>query len=248
MGTDSSGEHGQGRRRGRQPAPRRHRVGFVLTDEEYAAVQAAAGRAGLARGAYAAQVVLAAAQEKTPAPGADEPRRVALRELMRASGLVHRIGVNLNQAVAKLNATGQRSGDLLPYAAESTRCMERLDAAADQVRRALGLGGWRDREDQCAARAARGPAALVPVRARPPRRAHRPAPGGRVAAPRRTGTPAAAGRQTGLPAADRAAEAAAGPARRPRVCAAGVALRAARRASQDRMLSDEEWAVRSPLT
>jgi hypothetical protein len=67
MGTDaaSSGEHGQGRRRGRQPAPRRHRVGFVLTDEEYAAVQAAAGRAGLARGAYVAQVVLAAAQEKT---------------------------------------------------------------------------------------------------------------------------------------------------------------------------------------
>ncbi len=55
----------------------------------------------------------------------------------RASGRVHRIGVNLNQAVAKLNATGQHSGDLLPYAAESTRRMERLDAAADQVRKAL---------------------------------------------------------------------------------------------------------------
>ena len=29
--------------------------------------------------------------------------------------------MNLNQSVAKLNATGQRSGDLLPYAAESLR-------------------------------------------------------------------------------------------------------------------------------
>jgi hypothetical protein len=139
MDTDtagSSGEHGQGRRRGRQPAPRRHRVGFVLTDQEYAAVQAAARQAGLARGAYAAQVVLAAAQKK--APGADSPLRAALKELMHASGLVHRIGVNLNQAVAKLNATGQYSGDLLAYAAESERRMERLDAAADQVRKALG--------------------------------------------------------------------------------------------------------------
>ena len=136
MDKASSEGHGQGRRRGRQPAPRRHRIGFVLTDAEYAAVQAAAKNAGLARGAYAAQAVLAAAQDKTP--GADEPRRVALAELMHASGLVHRIGVNFNQAVAKLNATGQRPGDLLPYAAESERRMERLDAAADQVRKALG--------------------------------------------------------------------------------------------------------------
>ena len=36
--------------------------------------------------------------------------REALGELIRAAGLVRRIGVNLNQAVARLNATGQRSG------------------------------------------------------------------------------------------------------------------------------------------
>jgi hypothetical protein len=60
-----------------------------------------------------------------------------LRELMRASGLVRRIGVNLNQAVAKLNATGQRSGDLVPYAAESLRRGERLDAVAEEIRKAL---------------------------------------------------------------------------------------------------------------
>ncbi|MGD0378168.1 MAG: hypothetical protein ABSB01_26805, partial [Streptosporangiaceae bacterium] len=59
------------------------------------------------------------------------------RELIRAAGLVRRIGVNLNQAVAKLNATGQRSGDLLPYAAESLRRAEHLDTAAEDVRKAL---------------------------------------------------------------------------------------------------------------
>lgn len=68
---------------------------------------------------------------------ADSPLPELLRELIRAAGLVRRIGVNLNQAVARLNATGQRSGDLLPYAAESMHRAERLDAVAEQVRKAL---------------------------------------------------------------------------------------------------------------
>jgi hypothetical protein len=110
-------------------------VHFSLTAEEFAAVQAAAGRAGLARGAYAARVVVAHAQGGGCGP--DTPAREALRELIRASGLVRRIGVNLNQAVAKLNATGQRSADLLPYAVESIRRAQLLDAAAEQVRKAL---------------------------------------------------------------------------------------------------------------
>jgi hypothetical protein len=125
----------QGSRRSRQQAGRPHRVHFSLTEQEFVALDAAAGRAGLARGAYAARVVLAAAQGT--ATGPDAPAREALRELIRAAGLVRRIGVNLNQAVAKLNATGQRSGDLLPYAAESIRRAARLDAAAEQVRKTL---------------------------------------------------------------------------------------------------------------
>ena len=68
---------------------------------------------------------------------ADAPARQALTELIRAAGLVRRIGVNLNQAVAKLNATGQRPGELLPYAAECARRAQRLDAAAEAVRRRL---------------------------------------------------------------------------------------------------------------
>ena len=41
------------------------------------------------------------------------------------------------QAVTKLNATGQRSGDLLPYAAESIRRARLLDQAAEEVRKRI---------------------------------------------------------------------------------------------------------------
>ena len=123
------------RRRARQDAPRPRTVRFDLTEAEFRDLEAAAVRAGLARGAYAAEAALAAA--RGTATAADAPLREALGELVRASGLVRRIGVNLNQAVARLNATGQRSGDLLPYAEESLRRAERLDSAAEQVVKAL---------------------------------------------------------------------------------------------------------------
>ena len=108
---------------------------FSLTDEEFGELGAAASRAGLARGAYAAEAALSAARGVTfPV---DSPFREAPGEFIRAAGLVRRIGVNLNQAVAKLNATGQRSGDLLPYAAESLRRAEQLDAAAEEIPKRL---------------------------------------------------------------------------------------------------------------
>jgi hypothetical protein len=125
----------QGARRPRQGARRLYRVEFSLTGEEFSLLGAAAERAGRAKGAYAAEAALAAARGGSGA--ADTPWPELLRELIHASGLVRRIGVNLNQAVARLNATGQRSGDLLPYAAESLRRAERLDAAAEHVRKAL---------------------------------------------------------------------------------------------------------------
>ncbi len=81
---------------------------FGLTEEEYSEVAGAAAHAGLAKGAYAAHATLAAARGLVNP--ADTPSRQALAELIRAAGLVRRIGVNLNQAVAKLNATGQRFG------------------------------------------------------------------------------------------------------------------------------------------
>ena len=132
-----AGVSGQGRRRPRQPVPRTRRVEVTLTGEEYAVIEAAARRAGLARRAYIAQAVLAAAANGGPL-GDRESLRRALIELMRAAGLVRRIGTNINQAVAKLNATGQPAGDLPGYAAGSIRRADHIDEVADAVRKALG--------------------------------------------------------------------------------------------------------------
>ena len=123
------------RRRSRQAVPRPRLVQFTLTLEEFDEVSQAAQRAGMARGAYAAGVTLAAARgvpDRT-----SSPLRAVLGELMAAAGLVRRIGTNFNQAVAKLNATGQRSEDLLPSAQFCARAVHRLDEAAEQVRRSI---------------------------------------------------------------------------------------------------------------
>jgi hypothetical protein len=138
MSHEPVSQHQAGRpagRRSRQDAARPRRVEFTLTEAEFGELEAAAARTGLARGAYAAQAALATARGGTGS--ADAPLREALAELIRSAGLVRRVGVNLNQAVAKLNSTGQRSADLLPYAAESIRRARRLDAAADELRKAL---------------------------------------------------------------------------------------------------------------
>jgi hypothetical protein len=108
-------------------------VRFALTDEEYAEVSAAARQAGLARGAFAAEAALAVARGVVVTP--DAPLRDALHALDRAALLVRRAGVNLNQAVAKLNATGQWSSDLPRYAEESVRGAARLEAAGEDLRK-----------------------------------------------------------------------------------------------------------------
>ncbi len=56
---------------------------------------------------------------------------------MRAAGLAHKIGVLLNQAVAKLNATGQRPGELDECARICLRRVANMDAAAEEVRKAI---------------------------------------------------------------------------------------------------------------
>ena len=124
---------GSVRRRSRQAAPRPRLVKFFLTDEELAELDEAAGQAGLARGAFAAEVTLAAARGRVARAGS--PFREALMELIAAAGLARRIGTNLNQAVARLNATGQPGEDLLPAARMCARVIRRLDEAAEHVRR-----------------------------------------------------------------------------------------------------------------
>ena len=123
------------RRRPHEEAARACTVRFGLTEAEFAELEQAAGQAGLAKGAFAAEAALAAARGTATAPGA--PFQDALAELLRAAGLVRRIGVNLNQAVAKLNATGQQSGELVPYVQACMRRVDHLDAVAEQVRKAI---------------------------------------------------------------------------------------------------------------
>jgi hypothetical protein len=123
------------RRRSRQAVPRPRVVQFSLTEEEFAEVSLAASRSSLARGAFAAEAVLAAARG-APAKTAS-PVREALVEVMTAAGLVRRAGTNLNQAVARLNATGQRGEDLIPAARFCVRVIRRLDETAEQLRRSI---------------------------------------------------------------------------------------------------------------
>ena len=135
-GGSPAGPGGQGRRRARQPVPRTRTVEFTLNAQEYALLVEAARQAGMARRAYVAQTVMAAATNGTTASGQD-PLELILIELMRAAGLVRRITTNLNQAVAKLTATGRPAGELPRWAAESARRADNIDAVADAVRKAL---------------------------------------------------------------------------------------------------------------
>ena len=127
---------GQERRRARQPVPRTRTVEFTLNAQEYGLLVESARQAGMARRAYVAQTVMAAAANGTTASGQD-PLELILIELMRAAGLVRRITTNLNQAVAKLTATGQPARELPRWAAESARRADNIDAVADAVRKAL---------------------------------------------------------------------------------------------------------------
>jgi len=135
-GASPAGPGGQGRRRARQPVPRTRTVEFTLNDQEHALLVEAARCAGMARRAYVATVVLDGAANGTTASGQD-PLELILIELMRAAGLVRRITTNLNQAIAKLTATGQPAGDLPRWAAESRHYADHIDAVADVVRKAL---------------------------------------------------------------------------------------------------------------
>lgn len=110
-------------------------VQFSLTNEEFYEVSGAAEWSGLARGAFAAEVTLAMARGAEPKM--PSPLREALIELMVAAGLVRRVGTNLNQAVARLNAIGQRGEDLLPSVRFCMRVIRRLDETAEQLRREI---------------------------------------------------------------------------------------------------------------
>src|SRR6185437_15701766 len=82
---------GEVRRRSRQAVPRPKVVQFSLTEEEFEEVSAAASRSGKARGAFAAEVTLAAVRETRAPVTVESPLREVLTELMTAAGLVRRV-------------------------------------------------------------------------------------------------------------------------------------------------------------
>ncbi len=126
------------RYRGYGPA-RLHRANLRLNDEELADLVAAARDAGLTPGGYAAQAALAAARG-TSAPTSDG--RLALlrelgRDLVAAYTALNRIGTNLNQIAARVNATGELGADLPIVLERVERRAAEVDVVVKMVRREL---------------------------------------------------------------------------------------------------------------
>lgn len=115
------------RRRKHAPVRRPNRLAVTLTDDELAELKAAARESGMAAGAFLAQAGLDAARGRhVPASRALAD---ALTETRQASALVRKIGVLLNQAVARLHTTGTPGKDLEPIARAAARYLQRLDEA-----------------------------------------------------------------------------------------------------------------------
>jgi hypothetical protein len=124
-----------GVRRPRGQERREYPVTVKLSAAEKATLSSAADRAGMALAAYVCEAAMDAAEHRAvPVP---VMQREMLAELIQVRGLVRRIGVNLNQAVARLNATGQPGVDLGPSAAYCGRVLRHVDEAAELIRRRL---------------------------------------------------------------------------------------------------------------
>ncbi len=121
------------RHRDHQFPGRGRRVTVRLDDEELAAIERAAERAGLTPTGYVGAVALAAANSiAAPAPARTQQ---ALAELVAARAQLRRFGTNVNQAVAALNSTGQPPEWLAQAVALTSRAVTRVDAAAEQLMR-----------------------------------------------------------------------------------------------------------------
>lgn len=110
-------------------------VKVKLSTEEKASLSAAAGRAGMALAAYLGQAGLDAAECRAAPVGGVQ--REMLLALFQASALVRKAGVNLNQAVKRLNATGEPGPDLSPAVAYCVRVVRHVDEAAQLVQRRM---------------------------------------------------------------------------------------------------------------
>jgi hypothetical protein len=103
-----------------------------FSPHEYAEVRAAAERAGMATSAWVGMTATSAARhESVPLR---QFQREVITELVRCGWQIGKAGVNLNQAVAKLNATDTPDDRLEPSAAWLLRVAGRVDAVIEQIR------------------------------------------------------------------------------------------------------------------
>ena len=117
---------------GERRQPRLH-LGF--TPAEWEKVLAAAARAGMAPGAYAAQTLLDAAEYRVMT--LSEMRRQMVVALMQSAAQVSRIGADLDQALASLKASGVPGPDLEAAARQGARVIRLVEEAAQLIRRRL---------------------------------------------------------------------------------------------------------------
>jgi len=125
----------RGAYRPRAAERREPRLHVWLTSAEWDTVTAAAARAGMAPGAYAAQALLDRAEYRTV--NLSQLRREMVVALMQAAAHVGRIGTSLDQAVALLEASGTPGPELEPAARHCARVLRLVDEAAELVRRRL---------------------------------------------------------------------------------------------------------------
>ena len=105
-------------------------------DEEYAALTAAAARAGLTAAGFLAKAGLSVAGHGPP-PSQTADREL-LAELLRLRTVIRRYAVNVNQAVAALHSTGQAPVWLSQAVEGADRAVRSADAATQEIARRQG--------------------------------------------------------------------------------------------------------------
>ncbi|MDQ7905980.1 hypothetical protein RB614_15820 [Phytohabitans sp. ZYX-F-186] len=134
-----------GRRyRPRGQAVRDQRLTPRFTDAELSEIKAAADAARMTLTGFCALAALAVARRQpgepsgtSEAPAGVEELAALARELFAARTAVNRTGVNLNQAVAALNATGQPPVWLEHAVDRVTRAVAEVDTVVAQLHRRL---------------------------------------------------------------------------------------------------------------
>jgi hypothetical protein len=130
-----------GRRRDRLGERRTRRLTPRFTAGEVTEIDVAAASVGMTPNGFCAEVVLRVVRRLSVSYGAVQEREALARlqrELFEARTAVNRFGANVNQAAARLHATGEAPIDALTRAVVLCgRAVRNIDALIDDVHRLL---------------------------------------------------------------------------------------------------------------